>query len=126
LRLARLAGQPVDDRRHGVAGVIDEQLVTADVGLAHRDGELAFPDPVQLAEAGLAVSLRIARNVVVPEDRQGDVLALELAMDARPVGLDLPPGALPRSRPPRTASPRAWHRSSRRAAANSVRQPGRV
>jgi hypothetical protein len=27
LRLAYLSGQPVDDHRHGVAGVIDEQLV---------------------------------------------------------------------------------------------------
>jgi hypothetical protein len=30
------------------------------------------------------------------QDRQRDVLALELAMDARPVGLNLPPMALPR------------------------------
>jgi hypothetical protein len=27
LRLTNLAGQPIDDHRHGVAGVIDEQLV---------------------------------------------------------------------------------------------------
>ena len=37
LRLAHLAGQPVDDHRHRVAGVIDEQLVAAHVGLAHGD-----------------------------------------------------------------------------------------
>jgi hypothetical protein len=29
LRLAHLAGQPIDDHRHRVAGVIDEQLVAA-------------------------------------------------------------------------------------------------
>jgi hypothetical protein len=66
MRLAHLAGQPVDDHRHRVAGVIDEQLVAAHVGLAHRDRELAFPDPVQLAETGVAVALRIARDVLVP------------------------------------------------------------
>jgi hypothetical protein len=96
LRLAHLAGQPVDNHRHGVAGVIDEQLVAAHVGLAHRDRELAFPDSIQLAEPRVAVAPGIARNVLVPENRQGDVLALELAMDARPVGFDLPALALPR------------------------------
>jgi hypothetical protein len=64
------------------------------VGLAHRDRELACPDPIELAEARIAVALRIAHDVLVPEDRQRDVLALELAMDARPIGLDLTPVAL--------------------------------
>jgi hypothetical protein len=96
LRLTHLAGQPVDDHRHRVASVVDEQLVAAHVGLAHRDRELAFPDAVQLAEARVAEALRMAHDVFVPEDRQRDVLALELAMDARPVGFDLPPVALPR------------------------------
>jgi hypothetical protein len=59
------------------------------MGLAHRNRELALPASVQLAEAGVSVALRIALNVLVPEDRQRDVLALELAMDARPVRLDL-------------------------------------
>jgi hypothetical protein len=97
LRLARLAGQPVDDHRHRIAGIVDEQLVAAHVGLAHRDRELAFPDAVQLAEAGVAVTLRIARDVLVPEDRQRDMLALELAMDVRPVGLNLTPMTLLRA-----------------------------
>jgi hypothetical protein len=77
-----------------VAGVIDE--VAAHVGLPHRERELGFPTSVQLAEAGVAVALRIVLDVLVPEDRQRDVLAFELAMDARPVGLDLPSVALPR------------------------------
>ncbi len=37
LRRSRLAGQPIDDHRHRIAGVIDKQLVAADVGLPHRD-----------------------------------------------------------------------------------------
>jgi hypothetical protein len=89
-------GARVHDHRHRVAGVIDEQLVAVHVRLAHRDRELALPDSVKLAEAGVAIALRIARDVLVPEDRQSDVLALELAMNARPVGLGLPPVTLPR------------------------------
>src|ERR1700730_15205501 len=88
LRRAYFTGQTVDDHRDGVAGVIDEQFVTSHMGLAHRNRELAFPASVQLAEAGVAVALRIALNVLVPEDRQRDVLALELAMDACPVRLN--------------------------------------
>jgi hypothetical protein len=91
LCLAHLAGPPVDDHRYRVAGVINEQLVATHVGLAHRDRELGFPASVQLAEAGIAVALRVAGGVLVPEDRQRDVLALELAMDGWPLGLDLPP-----------------------------------
>src|SRR5262249_29490517 len=60
------------------------------MGLAHRDRELGLPDSVQLAEAGIAVALRMALDVLVPEDRQRNVLALELAMDRRPIGLELP------------------------------------
>jgi hypothetical protein len=51
LRPPHLAGQPVDDHRYGVAGVIDEQLVAAHMGLAHRDRELRLEAPVQFAEA---------------------------------------------------------------------------
>jgi hypothetical protein len=88
LRRTHFAGQPIDGHRHGVAGVIHEQFVATHVGLAHRNRELALPTSVQLAEAGIAVALRIALNVLVPEDRQRDVLALELAMDACPVRLN--------------------------------------
>jgi hypothetical protein len=66
------------------------------VGLAHRDRELALPAAVKVAEAGVAVALRIALDVFVPEERQRDVLALELPLDVRPVGLGLPPVAVPR------------------------------
>jgi hypothetical protein len=37
LRRADLAGEPIDDHRHGVAGVIHKQFVAAEVGLSHRD-----------------------------------------------------------------------------------------
>lgn len=86
--MAYLAGQPVDDHRHGVAGIIDEQLVAADMGLPHRDRDPAFPASVELAETGVAVALGVALDVFVPEDRQRDVLAFEFPMDGRPVRLD--------------------------------------
>ena len=35
LRRTDLAGKPVNDHRHRVAGVIDKQLVAADVSLPH-------------------------------------------------------------------------------------------
>ncbi len=64
------------------------------MGLAHRDRELGFPASVQFAETGVAIAVRIALDVLIPEDRQRDVLALQLPMSARPVGLDLPPVTL--------------------------------
>src|SRR5947199_5335300 len=78
------------------------------MGLAHRDRELGFPASVQLAEAGIAVALRMALDVLVPEDRQRDVLALELPVDrARPDA-----GDLASCRRRQTAWPRARHRSA--------------
>jgi hypothetical protein len=67
-----------------IAGVIDEHM-----GLAHREREFVLPTSIQLAKTGVAVALRIALDVLVPEKRQRAVLALELAMHARPVRLDL-------------------------------------
>ena len=37
LRRAGLASQAIDDHRHRVAGVIDEQFVAAGMRLPHRD-----------------------------------------------------------------------------------------
>jgi hypothetical protein len=46
LRRSDLAGKPVDDHRHRVAGVINKQLVAADVGLRivtdNRDAQLRY------------------------------------------------------------------------------------
>jgi len=48
--MAHLAGQPIDDHRYGVAGVIDEQLVAAHMGLAHGDRKPGLPAAIQFAE----------------------------------------------------------------------------
>jgi hypothetical protein len=94
LRRTHLAGKPVDDHRHRVAGVIDKQLVAADVSLPHRDRQSRRPTAVQLAEARIAIPLGTALDVLVPQHRQGDVLALELAVNLSPIGLDMTPMAL--------------------------------
>src|SRR5207302_2646395 len=94
LRRTDLAGKPVDDHRHRVAGVIDKQLVAADVGLPHRDRQSRCPAAVQLAEARIAIPLRAALDVLVPQHHQGDVLALELTVNLSPIGLDMTPMAL--------------------------------
>jgi hypothetical protein len=51
-------------------GGIHEQLVAADIGLAHGDQELGFPAAVEFAEARVAIALRLTLDVLVPQDRQ--------------------------------------------------------
>jgi len=51
------------------------------MALAHRHRELAFPGAVELAEPAVAKTVGIVGDVLVPQDRQRHVLALELAMD---------------------------------------------
>jgi hypothetical protein len=94
LRRTDLAGEPVDDHRHRVAGVIDKQLVAADMGLPHRDRQSRRPTAVQLAEARIAIPLGIPLDVLVPQHRQGDVLAFELAVNLSPIGLGTAPMAV--------------------------------
>src|SRR5437763_17075345 len=90
LRRTDLAGEPVDDHRHGVAGVIDKQLVAADVGLSHRHRQSRCPTAVRLAEARIAIPLGAALDVLLPQHRQGNVLALEPAVNLRPIAHDVP------------------------------------
>ena len=87
LGLGDLAGGRVDDG-HGVAGVVDEQLLAGDVDLAHRallaTGELGVLD----AKARVLVGQRVARGVLLPQQHQGDAGPLELLMhDAEVRGL---------------------------------------
>ena len=95
LRGAPLAGEPVDHHRHAVARIVDEQLVAGRVRLAHRHRQPAFPATVELAEARIAIPAGLARDVLLPHNRQRHVLALELAMYRRPVRLGEAPLALP-------------------------------
>jgi hypothetical protein len=78
---------PVNDHRHHVAGVVDEQLVATGVGLPHRDRDPRGPAAIQLAEARVAIAVGLPLDVLVPQDLQRDVLSLQFAMHRRPVGL---------------------------------------
>jgi hypothetical protein len=46
LRRAHFTGQPIDDHRYSVAGVIDEQLVATHMGVAHGNREVVLPTSV--------------------------------------------------------------------------------
>jgi hypothetical protein len=94
LRPTDLGGEPINDHRHRVASVIDKQLVAADVSLPHRDRQPRRPTAVQLAKARIAIPCGAAFDVLVPQHCQGDVLALELAVNLSPIGLGMTPMAL--------------------------------
>ena len=90
---APLAGEPVHNDRHRVAGVVHEQLLARGVGLAHDHRQLGGERPVQLTKAAVAQAVRLLGDVLLPEDGERHVLALQLAVDRGPVRL----------RPPRRA-----------------------
>ena len=48
------------------------------------------PAPVQFAEPPIAISVRMSLDVLVPQDLQRNVLALQLTVDRRPVRLRAP------------------------------------
>ena len=57
------------------------------MGLPHRHRNLRCPAAVQLAKARVAIAVGILLDVLVPQDLQRDVLALQLAVNRGPVGL---------------------------------------
>ena len=93
LRVADFPGQPVDHHRHAVARVIDEQPLARHMRLAHRHRQTPFPFPVEIAKTRVAIAAGMERDILFPEDRQRDVLALHLAVHANPVRLRMTPMA---------------------------------
>ena len=87
LRLADFAGQPVEDDRNPIAGVIDEQPLAGRVRLPHRRRQLRFKAAIELAKPRIAVTAGIGGDIFIPDDHQGDVLALQLPMNRRPIRL---------------------------------------
>ncbi|MGY4509650.1 hypothetical protein ACVIN2_003104 [Bradyrhizobium sp. USDA 3650] len=57
------------------------------MGLAHRHRQAALPGAVELTEARVPVSAGLGGDIFLPQDRQRHVLAFELAVHGRPVGL---------------------------------------
>jgi hypothetical protein len=93
LRFADFAGQPIDDDRDPVAGVIDEKPLAGRVRLPHRHRQTPFPFLIQLAKPGVPITARIGGDIFLPKDRQGDVLAPHLAMQDGPIWLRMTPMA---------------------------------
>ena len=91
LRHADFAGEPVDDDWHAVAGVVDEQPLAGGVRLAHPHRQCLLEGSIELAEPGVAAG--VGGDIFVPQDQQGDVLALQLAMHGGPIRLGDPPVA---------------------------------
>src|SRR5271167_4590583 len=69
------------DDRDAVAGVIDEQPLVGVERLPHRHRQRLLEESIELTEQGVAVSARVCGDVLVPKNEQGDVLAVQFAMD---------------------------------------------
>ena len=93
LRRPDLAGAGVD-QIDGLAGVIDEHALAGGMGLAHRRRQPALPGAVQLAPAAVAIAVRLALPVLLPQQHQRDAGPAQLVMDVGPIGLGLAPLAL--------------------------------
>ena len=85
LGLSDLACGGVDDG-HGAARVVDEQLLTGDVDLAHRALLGRRERAVLDAKTRVLVGQQVAGRVLLPQQHQSDAGALELLMDAAEVG----------------------------------------
>lgn len=81
---------PTATTRSGGAGVVDEHLLPGAAVLAHRALERGGEGLVELAELRVApgAAFRVGSHVLLPQQHQRDALALELAVDAAPVGDD--------------------------------------
>src|SRR5271167_1869122 len=74
LRHADLAGEPVDDDRDAVAGVVDEQPLAGGVRRPHRHRQRLLEGSIELAKPRVAVAAGAGGDIFVPQDQQGDVL----------------------------------------------------
>src|SRR3984957_20733099 len=59
--------------------------------LAHRRRQFRLEGSVEFAEPRIAVAARVLSDIFVPDDQQGDVLALHLPMNRRPVRFGMAP-----------------------------------
>ena len=92
---------PCEQNLHGdlVAGVVDEQFVAGAVHLAHGTLESALEAPEQQTELAIAIRLAgVSNGVLFPQQLQGDPFALQLLMQMRKIGLDMPRNQRWRSR----------------------------
>src|SRR5690606_38206928 len=94
----RLAGLRIH-YRHRLAGVINKRTLASTVRLAHHQVHPPGEATVLLAEPAVVKALRVRGLVFLPQQKQGDAFALELAVHRRPV---------------RYRAARRWYRRTRR------------
>lgn len=97
-------GQGVDDRRL-LPRVVHEALVAGVVDLAHRQAPAVKPAPVELAELGVAVAVRVLLEVLQVEQFEGDAGLVPLGVQDRAVG----DGPMMRGRRRRPVEPGLQH-----------------
>lgn len=96
MRLGYLPAAGINDR-DCLASVVDEELVTAHMCLAHRALELGRPAVVLLAEGAVFVGLPLVLLLVLlPQQLQGHAGAAQFTVDVGVVGFEVT--RLPRHR----------------------------
>lgn len=83
-RLMDLAGRRIDDPDR-VARPVDEQLLAGEMRLPHRRRDRSPPRVVQLAEARVAVAVRLLGQILLPQQRERHAATRQLALHLRPV-----------------------------------------
>ena len=86
LRGAHFTAEPVD-HLHGVAGIVDEQLLAGDMDLAQGRLQAAGPFLVAFAEPRIAEAVGGCVAILLPQQHQRHARAAQLAMHNRPIRL---------------------------------------
>lgn len=81
------ASQPVDHDPDLVPGIINEQLLLRCMILPHRNRQHHGPAAIQIAKSAISIAVGMIRDILVPQDLQCYMLALQLAVELRPVEL---------------------------------------
>ena len=106
-------------------GVIDEHLLAGAVLLPQHQVEFLQPPPVEIAEAAVAVAVRVGLAVLLPEQLQGDVfVGLQFPMNDAKSGGGYCPAGRAATRSGNSGRPTPA-RPGRRSPASSLPSPGR-
>jgi hypothetical protein len=84
LGVADLPGDGIN-HRGGLPGIVNEELLSGPVLLAHDEIEFLTPPPVLLTEPAVLIALGVGLLVFLPQEKERDPLSPELPVDLRPV-----------------------------------------
>src|SRR3981081_2526841 len=79
-----------DRVREFIHAMIEGELDIALSRPRYARRQLRFKAAIELAKPRIAVPARIGGDIFIPDDHQGDVLALQLPMNRRPIRLGVP------------------------------------